>query len=362
MADAYPNIKLTFDIAFDASNGGTGTYGLNCFGALAQSLAQYPSVNGIGIEAEYTEPPSALTATVIQTAMNDVTATGKLFINYYVPPSLLPSGALEIPLVSFPGGDAGGYEQVGVLQASIGSKEIGLASGYYATFPFPGAVTCPIGANAMNAQTAGWNQCVVSTELGTAVSLPEAQRQFLELCVGYAPSSFTGVSGQTTTQLWDNPTLRNWIWTDPNYGPNFILSTSAAPPTTTTATTTTSSSTTITSSSTSSSSSSTTTSSTSTSTIAGSQQLTVTPKSVQSGTHAQTLSYSVAGGPDSLAYKVYVKAPGGNAQVFAQGTTSSTGAASGTISDTFDIVGTYQVAVVFANSASSNVVDIQVSL
>jgi hypothetical protein len=224
MADAYPNIRLVFEIAFDPSNGGNGTYGLSCFDLVVQALSQYPSVYGIGVEGEYTTLSAGMTEAEMQTAMNDVTQAGKLFINYY-PPVPIPSGGYDITHTNFPAqGD-----QVGTLQ-DYDSQTVGLSSGYYDAFPFPSNFTCPIepGAVASGALTnepQGWDQCVISTELGAAASFtPDSARQFLELATGFSSSgSFTGVSGVTTTQLWDNPTLRNWIWTDPNYIGNFIL-------------------------------------------------------------------------------------------------------------------------------------------
>jgi hypothetical protein len=103
----------------------------------------------------------------------------------------------------------------------------------------------------------GWNQCVVSTELKVAVAFPQQQqRQFLELDVGFSSSgSFMGVSGQNTNQLWDNPRLRNWIWTDPNSQGNFILSTGASVASTTSTTSSTSTTLRTTSSTTSTSTS-----------------------------------------------------------------------------------------------------------
>jgi hypothetical protein len=223
IADSYPNIRLVFEIAFDPSSGGSGVYGLGCFNSVVQALGQYSSVYGMGVEGEYTQASRGMTESEMQTAMNDVTATGKLFINYY-PPVPIPPGGYEITHTNFPGGDAGGYDQVGTLQNYV-SQSVGLDSGYYADFQFPGTVTCPIARSAMNSSTAGWNQCVVSTELSAAVNFsPLSARQFLEIDAGFSSSgSFTGVSGQTTNQLWDNPTLRNWIWTDPDYLGNFIL-------------------------------------------------------------------------------------------------------------------------------------------
>jgi hypothetical protein len=66
---------------------------------------------------------------------------------------------------------------------------------------------------------------VVSTELAKVMTFsPVSARQFLEIDVGFsANGTFTGVSGQVTNQLWDNPVLRNWIWTDPNYQSDFAL-------------------------------------------------------------------------------------------------------------------------------------------
>ena len=260
MADSYPNIKLIFEISFDASNGGAnngaGTYGLSCFNSMVQSLAQYSSVYGIGVEGEYTTPQSTA---IYSSAYADVTNAGKYFINYYANPGMIPAGGYDITHTNFPGGDAGGYDQVGSIQ-NADAQTIGLDSGYYASYEFPSTVTCPIGSSAITSATAGWNQCVVSTELSAARSFsPASARQFLEIDVGFSSSgSFTGVSGQSTTQVWDNPTLRNWIWTDSNYQGNFVLSTAGSGSTTTSSTTSSTSSTSTTRTTSSTSTTSTT--------------------------------------------------------------------------------------------------------
>jgi len=250
MADSYPNIRLVFDVAFIPSS---STYGISDYSAIVNGLSKYPSVYGLGVDGEYTPETSSLMAS----AMSYVTSAGKQFVNYYAAPGMVPSGGYNIVHTNFPEGNSGGYDQVGTL-TNGDAQTIGIDSGYYAAFSYPGTVTCPIGPSAMNSKTAGWNQCVISTELATAVSVtPASERQFLEFGVGFSSSgSFTGVSGQTTNQLWDNPTLRNWIWTDPNYQGHFVLSTgsvsvstttSVAPVTTTTTSTTTSHTTTVTS-------------------------------------------------------------------------------------------------------------------
>jgi len=224
LSQSYPNIQLIYEIAFAPSS---SSYGVSCFQTLANYFAKYSSVYGIGIEGEYTRPQSALTLVMMQSAESTVIGDGKVFVSYYVPPALIPSGGYLIGHTNFPGGDAGGYDQLSSLSIYSSGPYIGLDSGYYANFQFPSAVTCPIGAHALNSTTAGWNQCVVNTEINTAVAIsPALSRQFLELDGGFdASGSFTGVSGQNTTQLWDNPVLRGWIWADPEYAANFILST-----------------------------------------------------------------------------------------------------------------------------------------
>ena len=225
MANSYPNIRLIFEIAFDPSSGGSGTYGLGCFNAMVQALSQYHSVYGLGVEGEYTTASSGMTEAEMQSAMNYVTSAGKLFINYYAPVAI-PPGGYDITHTNFPAqGD-----QVGTL-LDEDPQTVGLSSGYYDSFPFPSNFTCPIGPDAvakgaLTNEPQGFNQCVISTELATAASFsPVSDRQFLELVPGFSSSgSFVGVSGQSTSQLWDNPILRNWIWTDPSYLGNFVLS------------------------------------------------------------------------------------------------------------------------------------------
>jgi hypothetical protein len=221
LADSYRNIRLVFEIAFNATS---STYGLGCFNSVAQGLAQYPSVYGIGVEGEYTR---GITEGQMQTAMNDVSSLGKQFINYFIRSIPIPSGGYQIYHTNFPmQGD-----QVGTLMNnnSKTSQTVGISSGYYDSFPFPSNFTCPIGpgavaSGALTNEPQGYNQCVVSTELSTAVSLPIAERQFVEFAPGFSSSgSFTGASGLSTDQLWDSPTLRNWIWTDPIYQDNFIF-------------------------------------------------------------------------------------------------------------------------------------------
>lgn len=288
LANSYPNIQLIYEIAFTPSAPG---YDITCFNSMVQAFSGYPSIYGLGVEGEYTTVSGGLTNAVMQTAYQDVQATGKQFINYYIHGVTIPSGGYSIAQTNFP---AAG-DQVGTLGIT-GPNVVGISSGYYYSFPFPqNAITCPIGPNVIvTGSVEGWNQCVVSTELSVAVGLPSGTRQFVELDPAFSSSgNFAGVSGQNTNQLWDNPTLRNWIWTDPNYAPNFILSTSAVlpPPSTSTSATSTvtsTSATTITS-----------TSATTITTTSGSFTITTTSTSLMTTTSSTTLTSTMGQPPPS---------------------------------------------------------------
>ena len=286
MADSYPSIRLIFDIYFDPASGGSGTYGLSCFDSLVNSLGQYPSVYGLGVEGEYTSVAAGMTEAEMQTAMNDVTAIGKLFVNYYAPVAI-PSGGYDIVHTNFPSST----DPESTLQ-DHDSHTIGIDSGYYYGFPFPGSATCPISPRTYGVN---WNQCVVNTEISAAATFsPATARQFLELDVGFSSSgSFTGVSGLTTNQVWDNPVLRNWIWTSPSYQSSFILSTAPADPPTTAAATTSQSVTTTSSATTSKSETTATTVATSSTTA----------------TATTTTTSSIGAGPFTLS--TYVTCPAG---------------------------------------------------
>jgi hypothetical protein len=346
LADAYPNIRLVYEIAFVPN---TPPYDINCFNTMVQAFSSHPSVYGIGVEGEYTNAKiNGLTQAIMQTAYNDVVSTGKQFINYYIKGGItVPAGGYQIYHTNFPmQGD-----QVGTLSQHTDSQAVGISSGYYDNFQFPSTFTCPIGANdvatgALITQPQGWNKCVVSTELSAAVSSSASARQFVEFAVGFSSSGyFTGASGQSTNQMWDNPTLRNWIWTDPNNGPNFITSASSSPPPPTT--TTTSSMTTVLPPPPPST---------------GSPQLSVSPTSIPyDAVNGQTLGYGITAGPPGVGYTIRLKTPDGSLHNLATGTLAPNGTAEGTLSYTFDVPnGVFNVKARFANGAGSNVIGIQI--
>jgi hypothetical protein len=157
----------------------------------------------------------------------------------------------------------------------------------YSTYPYySGVIPTSLSANSMGAsygETGPPNPPASGSD-------PAWTQQTVQAIIDNSPGnpyvliySDDGGSGQPQFQLWNWSTLQQWIWTDPNYQANFLLST-AAPSTTST-----------TSHSTSTSSSTTTTSRTSkTSTTSTSATSTTSTTSAASTTSADTTTTSTS--------------------------------------------------------------------
>jgi len=213
VADSYPNIQINVMVALgDLSN----PLALQYFQFYVSNLASHPSIYSIGLEGEYS---SDVTVANEMPLMQAAQAAGKQYIDYYKTSGI---GTI-IGHTNWPDGD---FE--GLLGSFTGGSYVGISSGYDSDFPFLGVCPLPSNPDTNNPSSCGWTQSEVGAELQYAVDQPIASRQFVQFTAGADSSgSFTGVSGQTTTEMWDNPTLRNWIWTNPNYQGNFVLSTSA---------------------------------------------------------------------------------------------------------------------------------------
>jgi len=247
VTDSYPSIELNVMVAL----GNLGNpLALTYFDYYVTQLASHPSIYSIGIEGEYSSNVTVANETPLMQAAQ---AAGKQYIDYYK-----TSGVGNIiSHTNWPMDNNWAF--------NTGSEVIGFSAGYDSNFPFPGTCAMPSDpANTIN-NDCGWTQSEEQFIINQSVT-SFAGYQFIQFTAGAdASGSFTGVSGQTTTQMWDNPTLRNWIWTDPNYQGNFVLSTSAV------------------------TSSSSTTSSTTTS-LTGSSSTTASTTSIQTSTTSTTTS------------------------------------------------------------------------
>ena len=215
VADAYPNVQINVMVALgDLSDPLALTY----FHYYVANLASHHSIYSIGLEGEY----SSVVTTALETPLMLASqAAGKQYIDYYK--SAVGS---TIKHTNWPS-----YEYSNLLYQQGGSV-VGISSGYDSGFPFPDTRFSGCN-NTVAASGYGWSRQAVSCALASAVSIPVQYREFVHFAAGADSSgSFIGASGVSTNQMWDNPTLRNWIWNDPNYHGNFILSTSVVASTT----------------------------------------------------------------------------------------------------------------------------------
>ncbi len=65
-----------------------------------------------------------------------------------------------------------------------------------------------------------WTQTTVQNIVELSLKVPSSQRLFTLL--------YADQTSNLGWQVWSNPTLRSWIWSDPNYVNNYVLSTSAS--------------------------------------------------------------------------------------------------------------------------------------
>ncbi len=297
VADSYPNIEINVMVALgDLSS----PLALKYFQYYTSNLAPYPSIYSIGLEGEYSSNVTVSNETPLMQAAQ---AAGKQYIDYYKNSGV---GSI-IGHTNWPDGD---FE--GLLGSFTGGSYVGISSGYDSNFPFPGICSLPSNPDDNNPSICGWTQAEVGAELQYAVQQPTANRQFVQFTAGADSSgSFTGVSGQTTTEMWDNPILRNWIWTDPNYQGNFVLSTSPVTSSTSTASSTrnstSSESSTQTTQTTKSTSTTDTTSATFSSSVVSSSTISRTETSSEPVTSTSQGPYSleVVGGCNSTGSGVY---------------------------------------------------------
>lgn len=221
IADGYPNIKIAVMLVSIDMSANT----LTSLDSFCNAMKGHRSVASIGVEGEYMNFDAAVKAnwTRIRDIINKY---GFPFVTYR--PDVggqfmsATEGMYAINHGNFPHGDHSEVCGWFTDAANIGIS-LGWAQG---SEPFPGNFTLANGIYTLDPSNWGWDQEVIDIILGYSTSLPLSTRLYTSLCPGQAPSSFVGVSGKTARELWDNPTLRSWIWNSPKYKGNFIQSNS----------------------------------------------------------------------------------------------------------------------------------------
>lgn len=228
LADNYPNIEITPMLAFGINQSAPSLQHWPNVMQWINALESHPSIYSFGIEGEYS---TQLNASDIPLIASYILGTGKQFINYYLQSNsyliMGQVGGFQIGQTNFPDFYAGSANQVATLYLFTDQYSVGISAGVYFPARFPGNVTCPIQFNAIDASSYGYNQCVVDTIISISLSLPFSARQFVSLIPGLSYpqfSTFKDSAGIKTGQMWDNPTLRSWIWGDIKYTESFLLS------------------------------------------------------------------------------------------------------------------------------------------
>ena len=233
LADQYPNIEITPMLAFGTNTSGPSLQNWPEVQQWINALSPYSSIYSFGIEGEFS---TQLNVSDYSTVASFIHNTGKQFISYYLKGTKLTTaeglGGYYIGQSNFPDCYAGCY-QANELNFFTDQYSVGGSWGVYFPAQFPGGISCPIGPNELNTTNYGYNQCVIDTLISASVSLPLEVRQFVNLDVGQSYpqySSFTDCAGVQTSEMWDNPIIRNWIWYNANYTTNFLLSTNMSSP------------------------------------------------------------------------------------------------------------------------------------
>jgi hypothetical protein len=198
MADGYPTIEMAFMCARDMAREDEW----DIFESLVNTLARHSSVAMIGIDGEHA--PNNVRENMLR-AKDIVEASGKVFVSYYIG-DRFGSGFLEIGHTNFPAwndfeGTLGWFDNY--------PPYIGISSGGYYNFDFPEPRAFP--EDPTIRVDYGWNREIVQSALFYAVQLDDVARHAVVLCPGFSNHDFVGVSGQTTRQLWDNETFRQWV-------------------------------------------------------------------------------------------------------------------------------------------------------
>ncbi len=224
-ADSYPNIQVNLMMAVGNMSDPLSYQFWQYF---VDGVKSHSSLYSIGIEGEYS---GSSTQALYSQFGAYVTQAGKQFINYY--------GAFGFPDVFHTNWPYGDFQQ---LELHTSPSTVGISSGYDSGAAFPETRPLPTSTTYQMNQFSppyGWNQAVVSAILSASAQVADQYRQFVHFTAGATNNGlFLGASGAITTALWDNPTLRNWIWVDPNYQNQFILSTAPSSSASTTSTST----------------------------------------------------------------------------------------------------------------------------
>ena len=213
LADQYTNVQIAVLVFINMSDPAQ----VSEFTSFANSLTPYSSIYGFEFEREYYGD----TVAINQQFCNIVQAANKVCIIDPLMESNFAGPVLDYSTYPYYGG---------TIPSSLpaGSRSLGI--GYGETGGCPSSTSsCADGMPVVS--TYGlWTQSVVTSIVNTS---PDAPYTFLYSDLGTGTNQYAGKDS-----LWNNPTLRNWIWSDSYYQSDYLLSNTNVCYTCTTVTTT----------------------------------------------------------------------------------------------------------------------------
>ncbi len=221
LGDAYPNIEIDLLCFVNL----TDTSQVANLQSVISTLSGYSSIKHVEYEREYYGNTQA-----------QLQSFKTILDQNQIPIMLDPSqrsyfSGQNLPILNyaeFPWFQSSDSAEAAIYQTPL-SSEIGKLFGEYAQVSnFPVSCILPADSNlAANPPCNGWNQQVVQAIVDESLKVSTQNRQLTYIAAGFVNQSqaFLGVSGISTRELWDNPTFRSWIWSDPNYVNNYVLST-----------------------------------------------------------------------------------------------------------------------------------------
>lgn len=227
LCDQNPNIKIAVMLGqLDLTP--SRITALNNF---CNAMIDHKSVSSIGVETEYVGFDITVKSNWI--AFRDIiNFYGFPMVNYRIDKPVvggLPvsEGFHEIGHTNFPIPSDGAWTVDWFIDPN---KQVGISCGLYDSAKFPGTWSKAKGYTPSTGyDNYGWSQEALNWILDRSANQPLGVRLYTSLCPGYSTSTFNGVGGAITNELWDNPTLRTWITLNANYN-SFIKSTTGTTP------------------------------------------------------------------------------------------------------------------------------------
>lgn len=198
MAKAYPSIEISCMLAFDMADESHWTKVEAFVNAMIDTAVRY-----IGVDGEHALNESVANYDRLKTM---VESKGFIFASYYTY-TVPDAPGYVIGHTNFPWWN----DMEAILDwHNVFPPNIGQSAGGYDKQIWPSPEPPP--PNPTTRTDCRWSKRTIEMVLEHAVPKSDDARHAVVYVAGFSNDPFIGVSGRTTTHLWDNPQFRAWIW------------------------------------------------------------------------------------------------------------------------------------------------------